>query len=85
MEEDMNEVLDEIVKLGSKMKRMYKKRTAAKEELPKMAAELGIFLVASSKKIARLKGEQLRTELYKFKKKVDNFSKFIFKKKAEKL
>ncbi len=86
MEEDMNEVLDEIVKLGSKMKRMYKKRTAAaKEELPRMAAELGIFLVASSKKIARLKGEQLRTELDKVQKKVDNFRKFIFKKKAEKL
>ncbi len=50
-----------------------------------MAAELGIFLVASSKKIARLKGEQLRTELDKVQKKVDNFRKFIFKKKAEKL
>jgi len=82
----MNEVLDEIVKLGSKMKKMYKKRTAAaKEELPRMAAELGIFLVASSKKITRLKGEQLRTELDKVQKKVDNFRKFIFKKKAEKL
>jgi hypothetical protein len=86
MEGNMNEVLDEIVKLGSKMKRMYKKRTAAaKEELPRMAAELGVFLVASSKKIARLKGEKLRTELDKVQKKVDNFRKFIFKKKAEKL
>lgn len=81
----MNEVLDEIVKLGSKMKRMYKKRTAAKEELPRMAAELGVFLVASSKKIARLKGEKLRTELDKVQKEVDNFRKFIFKKKAEKV
>jgi hypothetical protein len=86
MEEDMDEVLDEIVKLGSKMKKMYKKRTAAaKEELPRMAAELGIFLVSSSKKIAGLKGEKLKIELNKVQKKVDNFRKFIFKKKAEKL
>jgi hypothetical protein len=85
MEEDMDEVLDEIKKLASKMKGMYKKGTSAKGEIPKLTAELGIFLVSSSKKIAGLKGEKLKIELNKVQKKVDNFRKFIFKKKAEKL
>lgn len=85
MEEDMDEVLDEIKKLASKMKGMYKKGTSAKGEIPKLTAELGIFLITSSKNIAALKGEQLRTELDKVQKKVDNFRKLIFKKKAEKL
>jgi len=85
MEEDMDEVLDEIKRLASKMKSMYKKEISGKGEISKLTAELGIFLVTSSKKLSRLKGGQLRTELDKVQKKVDNFRKFIFKKKAEKL
>jgi len=81
----MDEILDEIVKLGSKMKRLYKKRTAAaKEELSRMAAELGISLIKSSKKIAALEGEKLKTELNKVQREVDKFRKLVFEKKIRK-
>ena len=81
----MDEILDEIVKLGSKMKRLYKKRTAAaKEELSRMSAELGISLIKSSKKIAALEGEKLKTELNKVQREVDKFRKFVFEKKIRK-
>ena len=81
----MDEILDEIVKLGSKMKRLYKKRTAAaKEELSRMSAELGISLIKSSKKIAALEGEKLKTELNKVQREVDKFRKLVFEKKIRK-
>jgi len=81
----MDEILDEIVKLGSKMKRLYKKRTAAaREELSRMAAELGISLIKSSKKIAALEGEKLKTELNKVQREVDKFRKLVFEKKIRK-
>jgi len=81
----MDEILDQIVKLGSKMKRLYKKRTAAaKEELSRMSAELGISLIKSSKKIAALEGEKLKTELNKVQREVDKFRKLVFEKKIRK-
>lgn len=81
----MDEILDEIVKLGSKMKRLYKKRTtAAKGELSRMSAELGISLIKSSKKIAALEGEKLKTEINKVQREVDKFRKLVFEKKIRK-
>ncbi len=47
----MNEVLDEIVKLGSKMKRMYKKRTAVlKRNFPEWRQNLEYFLLPVQRK-----------------------------------
>jgi len=81
----MDEILDEIVKLGSRMKRVYKKGTgAAKKDLSGMAAELGISLIKSSKKIAALEGEKLKTELDKVQREVDKFRKLVFEKKIRK-
>ncbi len=78
----MDKVLDQIVRLTSKRRSKYKKGDVPLEKIPQKAAELGIYLIASSKRIATLKGKRLRVKLDEVQDKLDDFRKVIFNKKG---
>jgi hypothetical protein len=75
----MDKVLDQIVRLTSKRRSKYKKGDVPLEKIPQKAAELGIYLIASSKRIATLKDKRLRVKLDEVQNKIDDFRKVIFK------
>lgn len=79
----MDKVLEEIMRLVSKRRSKYKKGDVPLEKIPQKVAELGIYLIASSKRIATLKGKRLSVKLDEVQNKVDDFRKVIFEKKKQ--
>jgi hypothetical protein len=79
----MDKGLDHIVKLISKRRGRYKKGDVSLEKFPQKVAELGIHLIASSKRMATLKGKKLRVKLEEVQDKIDDLRKVIFEKKKK--
>jgi hypothetical protein len=79
----MDKVLAQILRLASKRRSKYKKGDVPLDKIPQKAAELGIYLVASSIRIATLKGKRLRVKLDEVQNKVDDFRKVMFKNKKK--
>jgi len=77
----MDKALDHITKLAIKRRSKYRKGDVSLEKIPQKTAELGIYLLASSKRISTLKGKRLRVKLDEIQNKVDDFRKVVFKKK----
>lgn len=77
----MDKALDHIIKLASKRRSKYRKGDVPLEKIPQKTAELGIYLLASSKRISTLKDKRLIVKLNEVQDKVDDFRKVIFKKK----
>jgi hypothetical protein len=77
----MDNALDHIIKLAIKRRSKYRKGDVPLEKLPQKTAELGIYLLASSKRISTLKGKRLTVKLDEIQNKVDDFRKVLFKKK----
>jgi hypothetical protein len=77
----MDKALDHITKLAIKRRSKYRKGDVSLEKIPQKTAELGIYLLASSKRISTLKGKRLRVKLDEIQDKVDDFRKVVFKKK----
>jgi hypothetical protein len=77
----MDKALDHITKLAIKRRSKYRKGDVPLEKIPQKTAELGIYLLASSKRISTLKGKRLRVKLDEIQNKVDDFRKVVFKKK----
>ncbi len=77
----MDKALDHIIKLAIKRRSKYRKGDVPLEKFPQKTAELGIYLLASSKRISTLKGKRLTVKLDEIQNKVDDFRKVLFKKK----
>jgi len=77
----MDKALDHITKLAIKRRSKYRKGDVPLEKFPQKTAELGIYLLSSSKKISTLKGKRLMVKLDEIQDKVDDFRKVIFRKK----
>ena len=75
----MDKALDHITKLAIKRRSKYRKGAVPLEKFPRKTAELGIYLLASSKRISALKGKRLRKKLDEIQDKVDDFRKVVFK------
>jgi hypothetical protein len=75
----MDKALDYITKLAIKRRSKYRKGDITLEKFPQKTAELGIYLLANSKRISTLKGKRLRLKLDEIQDKVDDFRKVVFK------
>ena len=78
----MDKALDHITKLAIKRRSKYRKGDVPLEKISQKTAELGIYLLVSSKRIAALKGKRLRVKLDEIQDKVDDFRKVVFKMKV---
>ncbi|MEW6068081.1 MAG: hypothetical protein AB1610_07315 [Nitrospirota bacterium] len=74
----MDKVLEGIIQLASKRKSRYKKGNVPIEKVSDKIAELGIFLITSSKRISALKGERLKVKFAEVQDKVDDFRKVLY-------
>ncbi|OGW45772.1 MAG: hypothetical protein A2Y66_03930 [Nitrospirae bacterium RBG_13_41_22] len=77
----MDKALDHIIKLAIKRSSKYRKGDVPLEKISQKTAELGIYLLTSSKRISTLKGKRLMVKLDEVQSKVDDFRKALFKKK----
>jgi hypothetical protein len=75
----MDKDLAKIEKLVAKGRSTYRKGSVSLEKIPQKTVELGIYLIASSKLIATLKGKRLKTKLEEMQDKIDDFRKVVYK------
>jgi hypothetical protein len=75
----MDKDLLKIENLIAKRRSTYRKGAVPLEKVPQKTVELGIYLIASSKRIATLKGKRLKTKLEEMQDKIDDFRKVVYK------
>ena len=81
----MDKFLDEILVLASQRESLYIKGESSVPDISKKTAEFGMAVLLSSKRMASLKGDDLRGEINSVQNLVDDFRKVLFQKKGEKL
>ena len=75
----MDKDLQKIENLLAKRRSTYRKGAVPLEKIPPKTVQLGIYLIASSKRIAALKGKKLKTKLEEMQDKIDDFRKALYK------